>query len=904
MNLNKLLKKSLLVAVGLCAGATSAGSAPSNYLSTWTGVVGPTDFTSDFTHGSKKIAIADGESYVFTFVNFNNNNSSNADATWIFECTDNTNFVDVRANGANWVWTGEAAKVFTDVTYTGNTSSVFASAEIWNKAYNGVTVTLTVSRTGNVISATHTATTNKVDDVASQTYTATFSTTYSGSNDVYFYLTNVASYAEITNVVYNEAGGTSHTYASAIESLPFNRTWTAQTSTYPFVGGDIVNGTNVKAFRVSNTTATAAFDSDTSTDGNQPYTLGTDETVTVSFTAYFGWVSGSTTSTVQLLNSDDVVLASFTYAQASSNITDVKIGGTTVAGFEAFNGRSSHTTSGKEGNGFASSSYAFVNNAGYNPEITMTVSDNGYVSLRYYTANGVHAVDKSYNATLTTSGDGAVKMDIASIKIIDNNANGDRAIGINNLNITSAVAPKADVTFAFADTEDNSLASVKANYVLENVAVGATVEDIIPDAVKTTFFNGDKSYKYVYSTFSCSDATVPAGGTTVTLKFDARQKYNFTAKAKDGEDNDLGTITTGYGYSDESTTFYIPACVLNGSKLYFTTNEDYEKSETLTSDGQVLTYAYATSTVDNVVFFAEGESLTGSNEATPGFKSLASNGVVGRGSNLDVTTLPAGNYTIYVRYYNSNSSGQSLLVKAGDVDVINDNDVKVRPTKDGSVLLAESTDIKITAAGSSNSGFDYIYIVRTGDAVVSATIPSSTYGTIASAYALDCANLPTGVTAYKVSALSASSATLEAVTEAVAAGTGLILSGTAGTYSIPVVASGSDISATNKLKGAVTATTLDDGSFYILQSGQFHLVTGAADEAARTVPAGKAYLLKSDVVGAPSLNLVFDGKTTGINTVKGSEFMVNGEFYNLNGQRVVAPTKGLYIVNGKKVIVK
>ena len=188
------------------------------------------------------------------------------------------------------------------------------------------------------------------------------------------------------------------------------------------------------------------------------------------------------------------------------------------------------------------------------------------------------------------------------------------------------------------------------------------------------------------------------------------------------------------------------------------------------------------------------------------------------------------------------------------------------------------------------------------EAAVKKNISSAGWATFCSSNALDCANLPTGVTAYKVSAITATSATLEPVTEAVAAGTGLILSGTAGTYSIPVAASGSDISATNKLKGAVTATTLADGTFYILQGGKFHLVTGAATEADRTVPAGKAYLLKSDIAGAPSLNLVFGEETTGINTV--THEIQNGEFYNLNGQRIATPTKGLYIINGKKIIVK
>ena len=77
----------------------------------------------------------------------------------------------------------------------------------------------------------------------------------------------------------------------------------------------------------------------------------------------------------------------------------------------------------------------------------------------------------------------------------------------------------------------------------------------------------------------------------------------------------------------------------------------------------------------------------------------------------------------------------------------------------------------------------------------------------------------------------------------------------------------------------------------------------AADEAARTVPAGKAYLLASDVPSpdpARSLNFTFDA--TAIKAVE-SEAQ-NGEFYNVAGQRVAQPTKGLYIVNGKKIVVK
>ena len=48
------------------------------------------------------------------------------------------------------------------------------------------------------------------------------------------------------------------------------------------------------------------------------------------------------------------------------------------------------------------------------------------------------------------------------------------------------------------------------------------------------------------------------------------------------------------------------------------------------------------------------------------------------------------------------------------------------------------------------------------------------------------------------------------------------------------------------------------------------------------------------------------GDATGINMVNGEGLKINGSevYYNLQGQRVLYPTKGLYVVNGKKVIIK
>ena len=167
-----------------------------------------------------------------------------------------------------------------------------------------------------------------------------------------------------------------------------------------------------------------------------------------------------------------------------------------------------------------------------------------------------------------------------------------------------------------------------------------------------------------------------------------------------------------------------------------------------------------------------------------------------------------------------------------------------------------------------------------------------------------------GLKAYVISAYDKSTATLT-LTEVtkVPANTGLYIVGKGGDYEIPVIASADPIS-TNLLKpsGDGTITKTDGGSntnLVLAGTGAnrgFHPLSEDGN-----MGANKAYLQlpTADLpTSGTRLNIVFDNGTTGINTVQGSEFKVNGEYYDLQGRRVAQPTKGLYIQNGRKVLVK
>jgi len=162
-------------------------------------------------------------------------------------------------------------------------------------------------------------------------------------------------------------------------------------------------------------------------------------------------------------------------------------------------------------------------------------------------------------------------------------------------------------------------------------------------------------------------------------------------------------------------------------------------------------------------------------------------------------------------------------------------------------------------------------------------------------------SVPAGVKAYTVTAASSTTATLSAedAITVIPANEPILINGAEGTYYFPKSdAAASDVSGNQLKTGAVASA---DGSQYILANGGsgvgFYKAT-----AGTAIAAGKAYLVNPS--GAPYFLIDFGGETTGIDAVKGAETKVNGQVFDLQGRKVAQPTKGLYIVNGKKMVIK
>ena len=180
-----------------------------------------------------------------------------------------------------------------------------------------------------------------------------------------------------------------------------------------------------------------------------------------------------------------------------------------------------------------------------------------------------------------------------------------------------------------------------------------------------------------------------------------------------------------------------------------------------------------------------------------------------------------------------------------------------------------------------------------------ATIASSGYSTLVSIKALDFTNVE-GLQGYVATSVNKeeSKVTLTEVAS-VPVKTPVILKGTPGaTYTIFTTTSPAKLpEAGNLLRGSATeSTALAAGEAYILYNGAFY------SNEAGNLPAGKAYLPASTVNGAREMSIVFDSEPTAIAAPKASTR--HTDIYNLQGQIVNTPSKGVYVVEGKKVVVK
>ena len=184
------------------------------------------------------------------------------------------------------------------------------------------------------------------------------------------------------------------------------------------------------------------------------------------------------------------------------------------------------------------------------------------------------------------------------------------------------------------------------------------------------------------------------------------------------------------------------------------------------------------------------------------------------------------------------------------------------------------------------------------------TVPASGVGTFSSEVNI---HLPEGLNAHYCK-------TYYAERSAISVNTGVLLSGTPGeTFNLYPTPETADDLEGNALvavtKPVHISPTKGDYTNFMMKGGKFIKI---ADESYTVkMPANRAYLplLTEAISGSNAKEIMLywdDEEATGIERMRNveNEIMRNGSIYNLNGQKLSAPQKGINIINGRKVIVK
>lgn len=292
---------------------------------------------------------------------------------------------------------------------------------------------------------------------------------------------------------------------------------------------------------------------------------------------------------------------------------------------------------------------------------------------------------------------------------------------------------------------------------------------------------------------------------------------------------------------------------------------------------------------------------------------------------------------------NNTAQYESMRVKvemAVAKDIFKDNNDRDATIADGDLELplyngfASSTYKEFRENAYVNvTGYPYVYVnkgsstptlkVWTGDIEAvkddAVKITDAQYGT---AYYADAFFMPTGATGYVAESNGNGGITLKetyAEGELVPAKTALVLNAPKGNYDICLAESDAVAPTNNLLHGTTTEklTEVAGGTYkyyklsYNNEGNNLGFYWGSENGAAFTNGAHKAYLaLDSETLLSQSRGFsladLAHGVTTGINTTVKSATQSNF-IYDLNGRRINSlngAAKGVYIMNGQKVLVK
>lgn len=426
-------------------------------------------------------------------------------------------------------------------------------------------------------------------------------------------------------------------------------------------------------------------------------------------------------------------------------------------------------------------------------------------------------------------------------------------------------------------------------------------------------------------TFDVAEGTV-AQGTQVTITSEQGTILTYTT---DGEDP--LTSTTATTTAANTATVTIDATTTIRVVATDGTSFSAEASATYT----VLDPSLVQATYD----FTDATWVAGEGYTTAeAVESWAVDNVVIGGDKGEGSTYPSyystngGNLRIYnnCRFVVASTDGTPITSIVMECSSASYAHVTLPAGQPGSLVLSGSTYtwtpnsgenvVLVTFSGDATSRISTITVTTKSDVTVTedVTISAAGFGTL---YTEQPFEVPAGMTAGVISAASAADAdgistlTIDwayAEGTIVPPATPLLIKGDANTYTYTCKGTTAAAPEANLLYGSAEATTTTGGTndvFYMLSYGKeekadvLGFFYGAPNGGAFESAAGKCWLAIAASSGIRGFVFGDDDITTGISAVRTA--IANGQpVYDLQGRRVENASRGVYIIGGKKVMVK
>lgn len=467
----------------------------------------------------------------------------------------------------------------------------------------------------------------------------------------------------------------------------------------------------------------------------------------------------------------------------------------------------------------------------------------------------------------------------------------------------TVVEANFDVTVLNADKGTTTLTLYDAE--IEETSGGSTLYGT-PITLTADLADGyDGIVTYVTTNDAIADVAISGDEITITPKAVGTATITFTAPETANFD---GEVNKTYALTVTAPAGRNSADVVEGSTVFY---ESFDGADATQGGGNDGVFNASSSTViSNKDEVLDNTGWDGTMYAAKNCVKLGSGGAVG-----SVTTpgFTLANGTQYILSFNAaswrnKSSVLTISTTSGTLSQTSFSLSDSEMTAYSVTLTGAGSEAKInfTSSNTDKAYFlDEVFVgtVRTAPSIPSVTIAASGYGTYCCEYPLDFTEQNENYRAWTVSAVNVETGTVTftEITGKVKGGVPVILYGNPGTYDLTVAAESDNVPST-LLEGTlaptyVVGTEANGTKNYGLSGGVFKQIADG------TMKANKAYLAVP--ANAPArLTIVFDGDATGISSMQNDECFMHNEVYDLQGRRVAQPTKGLYIINGKKTVIK